>query len=157
MRKVIFFLLIFFSVFQSAQAQASIYVSPGISLGWSAGSSFSFGWKVSLGYCYDSDYYYNITYGKQTTPFAKTEKEKTNYSYLEFQRGDSFGYNPFSAGGGIGMTFIDNKVYPKISLYGGSLLFLHLNYTFTRSIFDVGGNLVLPIPFNSELRDLGAG
>jgi hypothetical protein len=55
------------------------------------------------------------------------------------------------------MTFIDNQIYPKISLFAGSLIFINLNYTFNKKLFDLGGKLVLPIPFKEENRRLGPG
>lgn len=157
MKKIILVALVFFSISISVGAQESFYISPGLSLGWDGGSSLIFGWKVSLGYYMEEKCYYNITFGKQNTIFTDVKNEQINYGYLEIQRGDFFGYYPFSAGGGIGITFLNDKIYPKISLSAGALLFINLNYTFNKNLFDLGGNLVLPIPFKKEYRDLNPG
>ena len=157
MKKIILATLVFFSISLSVEAQESFYISPGLSLGWDGGSSLIFGWKVSLGYYFEEKCYYNITYGKQSTIFTWTKNNQINYSYLEIQRGDFLGYYPMSASGGIGITFLNEKIYPKISLSAGALLFINLNYTFNKNIFDFGGNLVLPIPFKKEYRDIDPG
>lgn len=115
------------------------------------------GWKISVGYVVMEKYYYNITFGEQKTLLTEINRSNIKYSYLEIQRGDFWGYYPLSAGGGIGMTFLDDKIYPKISLYAGALIFINFNYTINRNVFDVGGRLVLPIPFKEEYRRLGPG
>ncbi len=152
---LIIFLVISFSI--NIKAQDDFYISPGLSLSWGGGTSVMFGWKISLGYFVEEKYYYNITFGKQHQLFTENNHDQINYSYLEIQRGDNFGYSPLSAGGGIGMTFIDDQIYPKISLFAGSLIFINLNYTFNKRLFDLGGKLVLPIPFKEENRRLDPG
>lgn len=150
-------IILFLSSFINTNGQDSFYISPGISISWDGDTSIMWGWKISLGYVVMEKYYYNITFGKQKTLLTEINHSNLKYSYLEIQRGDFLGYYPLSAGGGIGMTFLDDKIYPKISLYAGALIFININYTINRNVFDVGGKLVLPIPFKEEYRRLGPG
>lgn len=150
-------IIIFISFFINVNGQDSFYISPGISISWGGDTSIMWGWEISLGYVVMEKYYYNITFGKQKTFLTEINHSNLEYSYLEIQRGDFWGYYPLSAGGGIGMTFLDDKIYPKISLYAGALIFINFNYTINRNVFDVGGRLVFPIPFKEEYRRLGPG
>lgn len=152
---LIIFLVISFSI--NIKAQDDFYISPGLSLSWAGGSSVMFGWKIRLGYVVMEKHYYNITFGKQNTLFTESNTNQIKYSYLEIQRGDFWGYYPLSAGGGVGVTFLNDQIYPRISLNTGASLFINFNYTFNKNLFDLGGNIVLPVPFKEENRRLNPG
>ncbi|MCZ7609365.1 MAG: hypothetical protein M5U17_04305 [Ignavibacterium sp.] len=157
--KYVLLITIFLSIscFINVKGQESFYISPGISLSWDGEGSMMLGWKVSVGYVVFEKYYCNLTFGKKNTLFNEINKNNLKYSYLEIQGGGFFGYYPLSAGSGIGITFLADKIYPRISLYAGALIFIDFNYTINKNIFDLGGKLVLPIPFNEEYRKLGPG
>lgn len=160
MKIELFFSLIvflFISLSINIKAQDDFYISPGLSLSWGGGTSVMFGWKISFGYVSIERYYYNITFGKQNSIFTETKDESLKCSFLEIQRGDFFGYYPLSAGGGVGVTFLNDQLYPRISLNAGALIFINFNYTFNKNLFDLGGKLVLPIPFKEENRRLDPG
>jgi hypothetical protein len=156
-KKILKIIILFIFLFINIKAQDSFYISPGISLSWGGDASMMFGWKISLGYVVMEKYYYNITFGKQKTILSEINSNNLKYSYFEVQRGDFLGYYPLSAGGGIGMTILNDKVYPRLSLYTGALVFINFNYTINKNVFDLGGKLVLPIPFKEEYRRLGPG
>lgn len=144
----------------SANAQdtnSTLYISPGISLSWGGDSNILFGWKLSFGYAKLEKYYCNITYGKKYSLISKDKVNPVEYKYLEIQGGSFLGYSPLSAGGGLGITFSNSKIHPRLSLFGGALLFVNLDYTFNKKIIDLGGSINLPIPFKKEFRDLGPG
>lgn len=157
MKRIFLVIVALLSISTNIKSQDSYYISPGISLCWGGENSIMFGWKISLGYFVEENFYFNITYGKQHSIFTDKNTTQINYNYLEIQRGDFYGYSPLSAGGGIGITFLNDKIYPKISLFAGALLFANFNYTFNNNLFDLGANLSLPIPFKEEFRDLDPG
>ena len=157
MHKIFFLALCFIIPSINIKAQDDFYISPGLSLSWGGNASVMFGWKISLGYVVMEKYYYNITFGKQNTLFTESNTNQTKYSYLEIQRGDFFNYYPLSAGGGIGVTFLNDQIYPRISLNTGASLFINFNYTFNKKLFDLGGKIVLPVPFKEENRRLDPG
>ena len=160
MKKMLLTIVLVISISTNVKPQvhpSSFYISPGISLSWGGNSKIIFGWKFSIGYVKSEEYYYNITFGKKDALNLDVEAVAEDYKYLEIQAGSFFDYSPLSAGGGLGITFLDSKIYPKLSLFGGSLFFATLNYTYNRNIFDLGCSLALPYPFNEELRDLGPG
>ena len=145
-------LLLFFGVAVSGNAQYSdfsFYVSPGVSIGWENKTGAIFGWKISLGYSKMGIYYYNITFGKKSTLPEKTPY----YYYAEIQSGYYPDYLPIITGVGLGATFLNNHVYPRVSFSGGLLLFANIDYTFKAKLYNMGGSLVFPYPFNKHFRD----
>lgn len=158
--KILFVITAIFFISINIKSQdylSTFYVSPGISVSWGGDSNFFFGWKLSLGYFNSEQSYYNITFGGKHTINSGKGVSPLEYKYLELQSGSFLGYYPLSAGAGVGITFSDNDVYPRASLFGGALFFVNVDYTFTRKIFDLGGSISLPIPFKKEFRDLGPG
>ncbi len=153
--RIIIFL--FISSFINIKGQDSFYISPGLSLSWGGDASIMFGWKISLGYVVLEKNYYNITFGKKHTVFTETNNNHLKYSFFEIQGGGFLDYYHLSAGSGIGLTYLNDQIYPRISFFAGTLIFIDLNYTIIKNIFDLGGKLVLPIPFKEEYRRLDPG
>lgn len=161
MRKILLVIAAVILLPTNVKSQNDYYISPGIRLSWGGNSTIILGWKVSFGFMHSENYsekcYYNITFGKQDVIYSKNSTTDRDLTYWEIQRGDYYGYYPLSAGGGLGISIIKDKVDPKLSLFAGGLLFTHFNYTFTRNLFDIGGELVIPYPFDEDNRDIGAG
>ncbi len=152
MKKVLLIMLVIIIEPLNIFPQNSLYISPGISISLSENSTINFGWKISLGYFENEKYYYNITFGKYFPIYTKNNTIKTNKYYSEIQLGDFYGVYPLSIGGGVGIVVEEDNIYPKVTAFGGALLFANLSYIFKRNIFDFGGVLVLPYPFNDEFR-----
>lgn len=157
LKKNLFVVLAIVFISTNIKSQDSFYISPGISISWGGNTDVLFGWKISFGYTNSEKYYYNITFGKKNSLFKKDKVNPLEYKYFEIQAGNFLGYYPLSAGGGLGITLSNSKIYPRLSLFGGALFFVNFGYTFNKKIIELGGSINLPIPFKKELRNLGPG
>lgn len=130
----------------------SFYVSPGLGIGFGfAGLTLTA--KISAGiHNYELEFI-NLTYGRAFNRSLPKNAFNNGYRFLEVEAGLNLNHSACIIGGGAGVAFVSVdkiKILPKLSLFGGSILFLrtdHIIYPkYKRSIINsYGGMVALPI------------
>lgn len=152
MKQVLYSFLLFLLLSSFNNATDVIYISPGLTLGFNSNSKFMIGWKLSIGYSEIDKNYYNITVGKQFA-LGKYPSSPNELLYIEIQ-GGKFNNEAFALGGGAGISYFEDKFYPRVSASFGGGFFLNLDYTLFRNLVYGGVESVLPIPINKSIKDI---
>ncbi len=147
------FLVFIFWTHLSAQ-----YVSPGVRLGYDFNNHLIFGIKLSVG-AYQDGSFINLTFGKKFLIGSSNTLPYSNYNYIDLQMGQltaPIGGRKVQIfyGGGLGLIFFKGHWAPRITTFAGNLLFATLDFNFVKQKnphSDLGLQLVLPIPLNSNL------
>jgi hypothetical protein len=146
MKRIIFIALLLFS--GPCFSEPIFYLSPGFQMNYSFPRTFSFGGKLSLGAYLNNGNIINITGG--ITGFNQAE------FYAEIEHMVLFNESLPICGYSIGLsylTYLKQNLYPRISLFGGYVIFANAIYLAMLpkeyNPFRIGSTIVLPLPLNT--------
>lgn len=152
MKQLLYSILLFLLLSSFSFTTDVIYISPGLTLSFNSNSKFMIGWKLSVDYSEIDKNYYNIIVGKQFA-LGKYPPSPNELLYVEIQ-GGKFDNEAFALGGGAGISYFEDKFYPRVSASFGGCFFLNLDYTLFRNLVNGGIESVLPVPINKSIKDI---
>jgi len=151
------FLLLFMSFGWGTLDRYEPYLSPGIEIGFNSNKELFYGFQISMGVSYPSDYNQGILYSPSICfGFKKYHKSNLNEKYIDLQmmsfpdgRLVNWGFEDWNfiapIGFGVGVNYFNDQSSMRIKGYTWFMSCLTFDYDFKRKLSNISLIPVFPI------------